>query len=119
MQDVGASGPWPYISATPELHTIATDTMKKILWMDTDHTMYDVWSEYTQDSIGVLGSGSDYTSFVHEGIGSVGAFQLVATWTSALSTTVLLIMYRSMLVQAEARRIPSIITTAISIVIIG
>lgn len=70
QQDVGTSGPWPYIEATPELHKIATDVMKKVLWKDT-RTMYDVWLEYTQGSIGVLGSGSDYTSFVHRGIGSV------------------------------------------------
>ncbi|KAI1208045.1 glutamate carboxypeptidase [Annulohypoxylon truncatum] len=69
--DVGASGPWPYIEATPELHTIATDIMKKVLWMNTNRTMYDVWLEYTEGSIGVLGSGSDYTSFVHNGIGSI------------------------------------------------
>ncbi|KAI0854307.1 glutamate carboxypeptidase [Daldinia vernicosa] len=68
--DVGTSGPWPYIEATPELHKIATDVMKKVLWKDT-RTMYDVWLEYTQGSIGVLGSGSDYTSFVHRGIGSI------------------------------------------------
>ncbi|KAI1459139.1 glutamate carboxypeptidase [Annulohypoxylon moriforme] len=69
--DVGASGPWPYIEATPELHTIATDVMKKVSWMNTNRTMYDVWLEYTEGSVGVLGSGSDYTSFVHNGIGSI------------------------------------------------
>ncbi|KAI2629895.1 glutamate carboxypeptidase [Hypoxylon sp. NC1633] len=69
--DVGASGPWPSIDATPELHTIATDVMRKISWMDTNRTMYDVWFEYNKGSIGVLGSGSDYTSFVHNGIGSM------------------------------------------------
>ncbi|KAI2468776.1 glutamate carboxypeptidase [Annulohypoxylon bovei var. microspora] len=69
--DVGASGPWPYIEATPELHTIATDIMKKVSWMDTNRTMYDIWLEYTEGSVGVLGSGSDYTSFVHNGIGSI------------------------------------------------
>ncbi|OTB06732.1 hypothetical protein M426DRAFT_72190 [Hypoxylon sp. CI-4A] len=69
--DVGASGAWPYIEATPELHTIATDIMKKVSWMDANRTMYDVWLEYTQGSIGVLGSGSDYTSFVHNGIGAI------------------------------------------------
>ncbi|KAI1802689.1 glutamate carboxypeptidase [Daldinia bambusicola] len=68
--DVGTSGPWPYIEATPELHDIAKEVMKKVLWKD-GRTMYDVWLEYTQGSIGVLGSGSDYTSFVHNGIGSI------------------------------------------------
>ncbi|KAI8958470.1 glutamate carboxypeptidase [Daldinia sp. FL1419] len=68
--DVGTSGPWPYIEATPELHKIATEVMKKVPWKDS-RTMYDVWLEYTQGTIGVLGSGSDYTSFVHRGIGSI------------------------------------------------
>ncbi|KAI1652876.1 glutamate carboxypeptidase [Daldinia decipiens] len=68
--DVGTSGPWPYIEATPELHKIATDVMKKVSWKDS-RNMYDVWLEYTQGFIGVLGSGSDYTSFVHRGIGSI------------------------------------------------
>lgn len=69
--DIGASGPWPYIEASPELHTIATDVMKKVSWMDTGRNMYDIWLEYTGGSIGVLGSGSDYTAFLHRGIGSI------------------------------------------------
>ncbi|KAI1496208.1 glutamate carboxypeptidase II [Biscogniauxia marginata] len=69
--DVGASGVFPYIDATPELHSIATETMKKVLWLDTNRTMYDVWYEYTGGDIGVLGSGSDYTAFVHNGIGAI------------------------------------------------
>ncbi len=71
--DVGASGPHPDISATPELHTIAIETMKKVIWMDTGRTMYDEWYEEFEGSVGVLGSGSDYTAFVHNGIGSVRA----------------------------------------------
>lgn len=73
--DIGASGAWPYFSASPELHTLATDIMKKVLWMETNRTMYDVWFEYTQGSIGILGSGSDFTAFLHKGIGclDVGA----------------------------------------------
>ncbi|KAI1761359.1 glutamate carboxypeptidase [Hypoxylon sp. FL1150] len=69
--DIGASGPWPYIEASPELHTIATDVMRKVSWMDTGRNMYDIWLEYTGGSIGVLGSGSDYTAFLHRGIGSI------------------------------------------------
>ncbi|CAJ2501280.1 Uu.00g041330.m01.CDS01 [Anthostomella pinea] len=69
--DVGASGPFPYIDATPELHTIATDVMKKVNWMDTNRNMYNVWYEYAGGSIGVLGSGSDYTAFVHNGVGAI------------------------------------------------
>ncbi|KAI1415870.1 glutamate carboxypeptidase [Hypoxylon sp. FL1857] len=73
--DVGTSGAWPYFSASPELHTIATDVMKKVSWMETNRTMYDIWFEFTQGSIGVLGSGSDFTAFLHKGIGclDVGA----------------------------------------------
>ncbi|OTA93840.1 hypothetical protein M434DRAFT_72309 [Hypoxylon sp. CO27-5] len=73
--DIGASGAWPYFSASPELHTIASEVMKKISWMETNRTMYDIWFEYTQGSIGVLGSGSDFTAFLHKGIGclDVGA----------------------------------------------
>ncbi|KAI1082703.1 glutamate carboxypeptidase [Whalleya microplaca] len=69
--DVGAAGPFPDISATPELHALSTDVMKKVSWMDTNRTMYDVWYEATGGSIGVLGSGSDYTAFVHNGIGAI------------------------------------------------
>ncbi|KAI0191666.1 glutamate carboxypeptidase II [Xylaria flabelliformis] len=69
--DVGASGAWPYFDATPELHEISVDVMKKVPWMDTNRTMYDAWMEYTGGEIGVLGSGSDYTAFVHKGIGAI------------------------------------------------
>lgn len=43
--DVGASGAWPSIAATPELHGISIDVMKKVPWMDTNRTMYDAWLE--------------------------------------------------------------------------
>ncbi|KAH9995349.1 glutamate carboxypeptidase [Xylariaceae sp. FL0662B] len=69
--DVGASGPVPYIEATPEIHTLATDVMKKVSWMETNRTMYDFWYESSGGSIGILGSGSDYTAFVHNGIGAI------------------------------------------------
>lgn len=69
--DIGASGPHVYFSASPELHQVVQETMKKILWMDTNMTMYDRWSDDNQGHIGVLGSGSDYTAFVHKGIGAV------------------------------------------------
>lgn len=47
--------------------------MKKIVWPyrnTTDRTLYDVWSEEVGE-FGVLGSGSDYTSFLHRGIASI------------------------------------------------
>ncbi|KAI1870724.1 uncharacterized protein JN550_004870 [Neoarthrinium moseri] len=69
--DIAASGPHPSVDATPELHQVAIETMKKISWMDTNRTMYDVWYEDTDGEVGVLGSGSDYTAFVHNGIGSL------------------------------------------------
>lgn len=69
--DIGVSGPVPYFDASPELHQVIGETMKKIVWMETNRTMYDVWYEANEGEFGVLGSGSDYTAFVHNGIGSV------------------------------------------------
>lgn len=72
--DVGASGPDPDISATPDLHRIAIDTMKKVVYDNyrgyNNLTLYDVW-EGLGGNVGVLGSGSDYTAFVHNGISSL------------------------------------------------
>jgi N-acetylated-alpha-linked acidic dipeptidase len=72
--DIAASGPHPAIAATPELHSIATEVMKKISWPTTNRTMYDIWYEDTNGTVGVLGSGSDYTAFVHRGIGAVSTY---------------------------------------------
>ncbi|KAK8005316.1 hypothetical protein PG990_011353 [Apiospora arundinis] len=69
--DIGTSGPHPGLSATPELHDVAVETMKKILWRGTNRTMFDVWNEENDGYIEPMGSGSDYTAFVHNGIGSV------------------------------------------------
>ncbi|KAF2836081.1 glutamate carboxypeptidase II [Patellaria atrata CBS 101060] len=72
--DVGVSGSVPDLSATPELHTIATEIAKKIIWpVDGvyNQTWYDRWYEFTEGEIGVLGSGSDYTSFLHRGISAL------------------------------------------------
>jgi len=72
--DVGVSGPRPGLSATPELHEIAVDTMKKIIFPfhgTRNMTLYDMWYETNDGEVGVLGSGSDYTSFLHNGIASV------------------------------------------------
>src|SRR4051812_26581243 len=47
--------------------------MKKIVYPyrnNTGLTMYDVWS-HESGEIGVLGSGSDYTAFLHRGIASI------------------------------------------------
>ncbi|KAH7398679.1 N-acetylated-alpha-linked acidic dipeptidase-like protein 2 [Phaeosphaeria sp. MPI-PUGE-AT-0046c] len=71
--DVAVAGPIPDISATPDLHTIATSLMKKVIYPyrgATDLTLYDVWMHEGGD-VGVLGSGSDYTAFLHRGIASI------------------------------------------------
>lgn len=75
--DVGVSGPNPLIEGTPELHEIAIELMKKVIFPfkgTNDKTLYDVWYSLTKGQVGVLGSGSDYTAFVHNGIASVSHF---------------------------------------------
>ncbi|KAL8751209.1 MAG: hypothetical protein Q9199_006578 [Rusavskia elegans] len=70
--DVGVSGKSPGISSTPELGTVATNIMKKILWPTMpNETLYDAWSAEGDGEVGTLGSGSDYTSFLHNGISSL------------------------------------------------
>lgn len=47
--------------------------MKKIVYPyrgSTNQTMYDIWST-TSGEVGVLGSGSDYTAFLHRGIAAI------------------------------------------------
>lgn len=71
--DIGSSGPVPDISATPELHEIAIDTMKKVTYpyRGNNGTLYDAWYSASMGEVGILGSGSDYTSFLHRGISSI------------------------------------------------
>lgn len=72
--DVGVFGPWPHLSATPELHKLATDTFSKIIHPNNggfNISLYDAWLSGPLDEIGLLGSGSDYTAFLHKGISSV------------------------------------------------
>lgn len=59
--DVGASGPHPDMSASPELHALGVETMKKVSWplFGENQTMYDVWYEDTEGEIGVLGVSDD------------------------------------------------------------
>ena len=48
--------------------------MKKVIYEfkgSKDTTLYDVWHSVSEGRVGVLGSGSDYTAFVHNGIPSV------------------------------------------------
>ncbi|KIX00289.1 uncharacterized protein Z518_10428 [Rhinocladiella mackenziei CBS 650.93] len=72
--DIATSGPNPDLSASPELHEIATETMKKVVYPYRGYdnlTLYDVWYGLSEGEVGVLGSGSDYTSFLHNGISSL------------------------------------------------
>lgn len=71
--DVAVSGPHPDFAATPELHSVATETMKKVIHPNFggfNRSLYDMW-EATGGMVGVLGSGSDYTAFLHNGISSI------------------------------------------------
>jgi len=72
--DIACSGPWPYVDATPDLHAIATAIMKKIVYPikeETEQTMYDAWYEYLEGEFGILGSGSDFATFLHQGISAI------------------------------------------------
>jgi N-acetylated-alpha-linked acidic dipeptidase len=73
--DLAVSGPRPSLAATPELHEIGTSLMKKIVHPNFggfNHSLYDAWQDASGGDVGVLGSGSDFTAFLHNGIGSVG-----------------------------------------------
>ena len=108
--DVGVSGKSPSLSATPELTTIATDIMKKVLWPTMpNETLYDAWSAENDGEVGVLGSGSDYTSFLHNGISSldVGSDQgvddpvyhyhrYVSSLVNTMLYNVLLLLFRNL-----------------------
>ncbi|KAF1977901.1 N-acetylated-alpha-linked acidic dipeptidase-like protein 2 [Bimuria novae-zelandiae CBS 107.79] len=66
--DIAVSGPSPYTDATPDLHALATETMKKVIYPfagSTSQTLYDVWQNVSGE-FGVLGSGSDYTAFLQK-----------------------------------------------------
>jgi N-acetylated-alpha-linked acidic dipeptidase len=68
--DVAVAGSHPLFAATPELHELGRETMKKIMWpaFGGNETMYDVWLHDTKGKIDILGTGSDYTAFVHSGV---------------------------------------------------
>jgi len=77
--DVAVAGPRPEVASTPELHTLATEVMKKIVHPNFggfNQSLYDSWFDVSEGEIGVLGSGSDYTGFLHKGISSVGLTSL-------------------------------------------
>ncbi|KAI9849606.1 MAG: hypothetical protein M1837_002731 [Sclerophora amabilis] len=72
--DVAVSGPRPALTAVPELHQIALDLMKKVIFPyegTRNQTLYDAWFDTNDGEVAVLGSGSDYTAFLHRGISSL------------------------------------------------
>jgi N-acetylated-alpha-linked acidic dipeptidase len=72
--DVAVSGPRPNLGASPELHTFATETLKKVIHPNFggfNKSLYDAWHDATEGDIEILGSGSDYTAFFHRGISSL------------------------------------------------
>lgn len=72
--DVAVAGPIPEFDATPDFHEIAAEIQKKVIWPyrnTTNRTLYDVWQTESGGEFGVLGSGSDYTGFLHRGIASI------------------------------------------------
>jgi N-acetylated-alpha-linked acidic dipeptidase len=76
--DVAVAGPRPDLSATPELGAIATEIMKKVVhpnFGSFNQSLYDSWFDVSEGEIGVLGSGSDYSGFLYNGITSVSFFQ--------------------------------------------
>ncbi|KAK4222873.1 putative glutamate carboxypeptidase 2 [Podospora fimiseda] len=72
--DVAVSGPRPYVDATPELHTVAGETLKKVVYPNFggyNISLFDAFTDTTGGEFGVLGSGSDFTSFLHRGISAL------------------------------------------------
>ncbi|KAK3995191.1 putative glutamate carboxypeptidase 2 [Cladorrhinum sp. PSN332] len=72
--DVAVSGPRPYVDATPDLHTVAAETLQKIVYPNFGSyniSLYDAFTKSTGAKFGVLGSGSDYTTFLHRGISAL------------------------------------------------
>ncbi|KAK5654291.1 hypothetical protein OQA88_7468 [Cercophora sp. LCS_1] len=72
--DVAVSGPRPSLSATPELHGIGTELMKKVIHPNFggfNQTLYEAWQDAAGGVVEVLGSGSDFTAFLHSGISAL------------------------------------------------
>ncbi|KAF5670024.1 glutamate carboxypeptidase [Fusarium heterosporum] len=72
--DVAVSGPRPNLGASPELHTFATETLKKVVHPNFggfNKSLYDAWYDASGGDIEILGSGSDYTAFFQRGISSL------------------------------------------------
>ncbi|WQF82153.1 Putative PA domain, transferrin receptor-like, dimerization domain, peptidase M28 [Colletotrichum destructivum] len=72
--DVAVSGPRPNLATTPELHAIGTEIFKKVIYPNFgafNISLYDAWEEASGGVVEALGSGSDYTGFLHRGINSL------------------------------------------------
>ena len=75
--DVAVSGPSPGLDGSPELSKLAVEVMKKVTYpYGGNSTLFDVWEVKNRFNpemyrVGVLGSGSDFTAFVHNGVGAV------------------------------------------------
>ncbi|KEY73638.1 hypothetical protein S7711_09679 [Stachybotrys chartarum IBT 7711] len=72
--DVAVSGPRVGVAASPELHTIGTDIFSKIVSPNQgafNESLYSAWQRDAGGEVGILGSGSDYTGFVHAGINAL------------------------------------------------
>lgn len=72
--DVAVSGPRVGLATTPELHKISTETFKKVVSPNLgsyNESLYEAWQRDSGGEVGVLGSGSDYTPFLHYGINAV------------------------------------------------
>lgn len=72
--DVAVSGPRPYVDATPDLHTIASEVLRKVVYPNFggfNISLYEAFQNSVGAKYGVLGSGSDFTSFLHRGVSSL------------------------------------------------
>lgn len=72
--DIAVSGPRTALAGTGEIHTIALDMMKKVLFPEEYNlgpTLYDSWYDRNEGVVPPLGSGSDYAAFSQNGIGAV------------------------------------------------
>lgn len=72
--DVAVSGPRVSLAATPELHGISTETFKKVVSPNLgayNESLFESWHRDSEGVVEVLGSGSDFTGFLHYGISSV------------------------------------------------
>ena len=72
--DVGVSGPRAGLAATPELARLGASLFSKVIAPNGglfNESLYDSWQRDAGGEVGVLGSGSDYTPFVHHGIGAL------------------------------------------------